>query len=95
MILEKAIISEKLSHLISELKPSKPALKIFDAGVVTPPFGATAVATFGFELLGLIAKPGRLSITCSPGYTNIVVLSIRSLFLPVTYENLADSISAL
>ena len=30
---EKAIISEKLSHLISELKPSKPALKIFDAGV--------------------------------------------------------------
>ena len=30
---EKAVISEKLSHLINELKPSKPALKIFDAGV--------------------------------------------------------------
>ena len=30
---EKAIIAEKLSHQIEELKPSKPALKIFDAGV--------------------------------------------------------------
>ena len=30
---EKAIISEKLSHLIEDLAPSKPALKIFDAGV--------------------------------------------------------------
>ena len=30
---EKAIISEKLSHLIEDLTPSKPALKIFDAGV--------------------------------------------------------------
>ena len=30
---EKAIISEKLSYLIGDLQPSKPALKIFDAGV--------------------------------------------------------------
>ena len=30
---EKAVIAEKLSHLINELKPVKPALKIFDAGV--------------------------------------------------------------
>ena len=31
---EKAVISEKLSHLINEIEPSKPALRIFDAGVV-------------------------------------------------------------
>ena len=30
---EKAVIAEKLSHIINELKPVKPALKIFDAGV--------------------------------------------------------------
>ena len=30
---EKAVIAEKLSHIINELKPIKPALKIFDAGV--------------------------------------------------------------
>ena len=36
--------------------------KVSEAGVVSAPPGATAVATFGFELLGLIAKPGRLSI---------------------------------
>ena len=30
---EKAVISEKLSHLINEIEPSKPALRIFDAGV--------------------------------------------------------------
>ena len=30
---EKAVIAEKLSHIITELKPIKPALKIFDAGV--------------------------------------------------------------
>ena len=28
---EKAVIAEKLSHIINELKPIKPALKIFDA----------------------------------------------------------------
>ena len=28
---EKAVIAEKLSHIINELKPVKPALKIFDA----------------------------------------------------------------
>ena len=30
---EKAVISEKLSHLINEIEPSKPARRIFDAGV--------------------------------------------------------------
>ena len=30
---EKAIISEKLSHLIDDLEPSTPALKIFADGV--------------------------------------------------------------
>ena len=30
---EKAVIAEKLSHIINELKPVKPALKVFDAGV--------------------------------------------------------------
>ena len=30
---EKAVISEKLSHLINEIAPAKPALRIFDAGV--------------------------------------------------------------
>ena len=32
---EKAVIAEKLSHIINELKPVKPALKIFDAGAVS------------------------------------------------------------
>ena len=34
---EKAVIAEKLSHIINELKPIKPALKIFDAGVGDDP----------------------------------------------------------
>ena len=57
------------------------------------------------EPLGLIAfaipdslripKPGLLSIIWSPGKSNIVVLSTKSLSYPRRYENLAASISAL
>ena len=59
---------------------------------VSAPEGDTAVAV---PLTSLIPKPGLLSISCSPGYINIVVLSIKSLFSPLTYENLADSSKAL
>ena len=58
------------------------------AASVSAPDGDTAKAvppTF------FIPKPGLLSISCSLGYINIVVLSIKSLFFPRTYENLADS----
>ena len=43
----------------------------------------------------LMYKPGLLSTICSPGYSNIVVLSNLSLLNPDWYENLAASISAL
>ena len=59
--------------------------------VVSAPEGDTAVAV---ELTSFNAKPGLLSTSCSPGYINIVVLSIKSLFAPRTYENLADSSNA-
>ena len=42
-----------------------------------------------------IPNPGLLSIIWSPGKSNIVVLSTKSLSFPLRYENLADSISAL
>ena len=42
-----------------------------------------------------IYKPGLLSTVCSPGYSNIVVLSNLSLLGPDWYENLAASINAL
>jgi hypothetical protein len=44
------------------------------------PEGETAVAV---PLTSLIAKPGLLSITCSPGYRRMVVFSIISLSLPL------------
>ena len=56
------------------------------------PEGDTANALLLFDGSTLIPNPGLLSISCSPGYINIVVLSIKSLFFPRTYENLADSI---
>ena len=40
-------------------------------------------------------NPGLLSISCSPGYSKIVVRSNLSLFCPVWYVNLAASINAL
>ena len=52
---------------------------------------ACAVAVPVFTIL----YPGLLSITWSPGYTRIVVLSFLSLFSPETNENLADSNIAL
>ena len=42
-----------------------------------------------------IPNPGLLSIIWSPGKSNIVVLSTKSLSFPRRYENLAASISAL
>ena len=59
---------------------------------VSEPDGDTA---FAVPLSSLIAKPGLLSITCSPGNRRMVVFSVISLSFPVKYENLADSISAL
>ena len=59
---------------------------------VADPLGLTAFAT---PLSFLIAKPGLLSTIWLPGKSNIVVLSTKSLSFPATYENLADSISAL
>ena len=58
------------------------------------PLGATASANDGAPS-SLIANPGRLSITCSPGKSKMVVFSTRSLSLPLKYENLADSTRAL
>ena len=49
----------------------------------------------GLPPLFFTYNPGLLSITCSPGYNKIVVLSNLSLFCPDWYENLADSINAL
>ena len=60
--------------------------------MLSAPDGDTAVAVL---LTSLTAKPGLLSITCSPGKSNIVVFSIKSLLFPSTYENLADSSRAL
>ena len=67
--------------------------------------GISTINITNSALLGLIAvavpltlfipKPGRLSIKCSPGKSNIVVFSTKSLSFPLRYENLADSISAL
>ena len=59
---------------------------------VSAPDGDTAVAT---PPTSLIAKPGLLSMTCSPGNRRMVVFSVISLLLPLKYENLADSIRAL
>ena len=56
--------------------------------MLSAPDGDTAVAVL---LTDLTANPGLLSITCSPGKSNIVVFSIKSLLFPSTYENLADS----
>ena len=56
------------------------------------PPGETVLAT---PPASYTANPGRLSITCSPGKIRIVVFSVISLSLPLKYENLADSISAL
>ena len=55
------------------------------------PLGDTAVAV---PLSSLIANPGLLSTTCSPGYRRTVVFSISSLSVPLKYENLAASIKA-
>ena len=65
-------------------------LELFAA--VSAPDGDTAKVAFHGYIF--IPKPGLLSISCSPGYINIVVLSIKSLFFPRTYENLADSSKA-
>ena len=66
-------------------------MKVFNAPVTAPP-GLTA---FAIPPSSFIPKPGRLSTIWLPGKSNIVVLSTKSLSLPATYENLADSISAL
>ena len=60
--------------------------------MLSAPDGDTAVAVL---LTSLTANPGLLSITCSPGKSNIVVFSIKSLLFPLKYENLADSSKAL
>ena len=66
--------------------------------VIASPFNSPVQATYAImdgDVPAFIPKPGLLSISCSPGYINIVVLSIKSLFFPRTYENLADSSKAL
>ena len=46
------------------------------------PDGETAKALSALDGFTFIPNPGLLSISCSPGYINIVVLSIKSLFFP-------------
>ena len=89
------LILLNLYKILSSCVISKLDVKSSDRVVcaaVSAPEGDTAVAV---PLTSLTAKPGLLSNSCSPGYTNIVVLSIKSLFSPFTYENLADSSKAL
>ena len=74
------------SNTESDVRPS-----VVDANVSAPE-GETALAV---PLSSLIAKPGLLSTTYSPGKRRIVVFSTISLLLPLKYENLADSSRAL
>ena len=69
----------------------KVRVKVLIAPVVAPD-GLTALAAVPTDL---IPKPGLLSTIWSPGKSNIVVLSTKSLSFPFKYENLAASISAL
>ena len=59
---------------------------------VAEPLGLIAFAILDSFL---IPNPGLLSIIWSPGKSNIVVLSTKSLSFPFRYENLAASTSAL
>ena len=61
------------------------------AGFTCVPSGCIPFAPLSF----CIPYPGLLSIKCSPGIKRMVVFSIASLLLPILYENLAASISAL
>ena len=84
-----------LYKILSSCVKSKLELSVNVKVLIAPVAAPLRLIALATPASFLIPKPGLLSSVCSPGKSNIVVLSTKSLSFPATYENLADSISAL
>ena len=84
-----------LYKILSSFVKSKLESNVNDKVLDAPDGSPAGLTAFATPESFLIAKPGLLSTMCSPGKSNIVVLSTKSLSSPRKYENLAASIKAL